>query len=94
MVLFENVHVGNCRSETRSAFALSPLKTPILLFGVISAFLLHVAAMHSRFGAAVLRTEAVGLRTWIALGGLALTIFFVMEAHKWLWNRREARRAA
>jgi len=37
MVLFENFHVGNCRSETRSAFALSPLRSPVLF----SAHLVH-----------------------------------------------------
>ena len=34
MVLFENVHIFNCRSETRSAFALSPLRSPVLMLGI------------------------------------------------------------
>ncbi|MFM7845705.1 MAG: cation-translocating P-type ATPase, partial [Planctomycetota bacterium] len=29
LVLFENFHGGNCRSETRSVFALSPLRSPV-----------------------------------------------------------------
>ena len=33
MVLFENVHVFNCRSETLSIFRHSPLRNRILLFG-------------------------------------------------------------
>jgi magnesium-transporting ATPase (P-type) len=45
MVLFENFHIGNCRSETKSAFALSPLRSPILFYGTIIAFLVHVLAM-------------------------------------------------
>ena len=34
MVLFENVHLFNCRSETRSAFAMSPLRSPPASAGV------------------------------------------------------------
>src|SRR3990170_2940257 len=44
MVLFENVHIGNCRSETKSALILSPLRSPILLTGPLWAFLIHLAA--------------------------------------------------
>ncbi|MCC6511802.1 MAG: HAD-IC family P-type ATPase, partial [Pirellulaceae bacterium] len=42
MVLFENIHIGNCRSEYASALTLSPVRSPLLLFGAITAFLLHV----------------------------------------------------
>ncbi|MHC4994615.1 MAG: cation-translocating P-type ATPase, partial [Planctomycetota bacterium] len=35
MVLFENVHIGNCRSETISALRLSPLRSPILIVGAL-----------------------------------------------------------
>jgi len=33
MVLFENIPVGNCRSETKSALVMSLLRSPILLVG-------------------------------------------------------------
>ncbi|MDF1845424.1 MAG: HAD-IC family P-type ATPase, partial [Rubripirellula sp.] len=42
MVLFENVHLGNCRSETKSALRLSPFRSPILLGGALIALLIHV----------------------------------------------------
>jgi len=45
IVLFENFHVGNCRSERKSAFALSPLRSPTLFFGTLAAFLIHVGAI-------------------------------------------------
>ncbi|MCM2369846.1 cation-translocating P-type ATPase [Aporhodopirellula aestuarii] len=47
MVLFENIHIGNCRSETKSAFRMSPLRSPILLIGAITAFCIHLVAMHT-----------------------------------------------
>ena len=88
MVLFENVHIGNCRSETKSALVLSPLRSPILLIGALSAFLIHVGAMYLPLGQTILQTEPVQLNTWILLITLALTIFLTMEIHKWLWALR------
>jgi magnesium-transporting ATPase (P-type) len=89
MVLFENIHIGNCRSETKSALRLSPLRTPVLLVGAIVAFLVHVAAMHLPLAQAVLQTEPVGLSTWAALLALALTVFLAIEIHKWTWTLRQ-----
>jgi len=88
MVLFENVHIGNCRSETKSALILSPLRSPILLIGAISAFLIHLSMMYLPLGQKILQMEPVQLNTWIILIVLALTIFFAMEIHKFLWSRK------
>ena len=88
MVLFENVHVGNWRSETKSAFVLSPLKSPILLIGVLTALLIHVGAMYLPLGQTILQTEPVHLNTWILLLVLSLTIFISIEIHKWFWAIR------
>lgn len=88
MVLFENIHIGNCRSETKSALRLSPLRSPILLAGAIAAFLIHLAAMYSPLGQRVLQTNPVDLKTFITLFALALTVFVAMEIHKWTWALR------
>jgi len=93
MVLFENVHIGNCRSETKSAFKLSPLRSPILLSGAVLAFSLHVLMMYLPFGNTVLRTEPVDLRTWLVLIGLALSILVAMELHKLSWAMRQRSQA-
>jgi hypothetical protein len=88
MVLFENVHIGNCRSELESAFATSPLRSPFLLGGAICAFLVHLLAMHVPVLQAVLRTEPVSPQTWGVVLGLALTVLMAMEVHKWTWRLR------
>ncbi len=88
MVLYENIHIGNCRSETKSAFGLSPLRSPILLVGTLVAQLVHLAVLYLPFGQKVLRTEPVSLRTWLTLLALALTVFVAMEIHKWTWRLR------
>jgi magnesium-transporting ATPase (P-type) len=88
MVLFENVHIGNCRSETKSAFALSPLRSKMLLLGALSAFLLHVVSMYLPWMQAVLATRPVSLETWLVVAGLALTVVPVIELHKATWRLR------
>jgi Ca2+-transporting ATPase len=88
MVLFENIHIGNCRSETRSAFSLSPFRSPILLGGAITAFLIHVGAMYFPLGQRILSTEPVDFTHWIVLVLLALTILAAIEIHKRSWAKR------
>jgi P-type Ca2+ transporter type 2C len=88
MVLFENIHIGNSRSETRSAFALSPLRSPFLLAGAIGAFLVHMIGMHLPLMQSVLRTESVSWETWMITIGLALTVLVAMELHKLSWRLR------
>ena len=88
MVLFENIHIGNCRSETESALRLSPLRSPILLIGAITAFLVHVVAMHLPIAQRILSTQPVSVPTWILLLLAATSIFAAMESHKWLWAKR------
>ncbi len=88
MVLFENVHVGNCRSETKSAFLLSPWRSPVLVVGTVLAQVIHVVALHVPLAQTVLGVEPLTLTTWITLLGLALTILLAMELHKWSWKKR------
>lgn len=90
MVLLENVHVANCRSETKSAFRLSPLSNPLLLGGVVLAQLLHIGMLYLPLGQKVLHTEPVTLHHWFVLLLLAMTLLIVMELHKasWYWRGR------
>ena len=88
MVLFENFHVGNCRSETKSAFRLSPLRSPALFYGTLGALLVHVAGMYVPFLRDILSTQPVEWTTWGVAVLVAVTVVPAMELHKWLWNRR------
>jgi Ca2+-transporting ATPase len=90
MVLFENIHIGNCRSESKSVFQLSPLGSPILLVGTLTALLLHVIMMHLPMGNFLLATEPVNGATWGRLIVLSLTVLVVMEIHKF-WRSHPLR---
>jgi len=87
MVLFENVHVFNCRSELRSVFRHSLLRNPILVGGTLAAQLIHIGALFAPGLSGVLGTAPIGPEQWLHLLGMALSILFVMELHK-LFRRR------
>ncbi len=89
LVLFENIQAGDSRSETTSAFRLSPLRNPLLLIGTASAQLLHIGAMYIPGLRDVLHLQAVSLRQWLLTLALALSLMVVCEAHKWLLRRRQ-----
>ena len=82
MVLFENVHVFNCRSEVRSVFRHNPLGNPILLIGTAIAQLIHIGAMYTPWISDVLHIQPVTPEHWLELLGIALIVLVVMELHK------------
>jgi Ca2+-transporting ATPase len=89
MVLFENVHVFNSRSETCSTFRHNPLRNPLLLFGTAAAQLVHIGAMYTPWISDVLRIQPISMQYWLDLLGLALILLVVMEFHKAFRRRFE-----
>ncbi len=92
LVLFQNIHLGNCRSETKSAFWLSPFRSPILLAGTVSALAIHIVAMYLPLGQSVLHTAPVSFERWGVLLLLSLSIVPASELHKWWMFTRRGRR--
>jgi magnesium-transporting ATPase (P-type) len=87
MVLFENIHVFNSRSESLSTFRHNPMRNPLLLFGTAAAQLIHVGAMYTPWIRDVLHIQPISPQHWLELLGLALTVLVVMELHKALRRR-------
>ncbi len=82
MVLFENVHVFNSRSETLSAFRHNPLRNRLLLFGTAAAQLVHIGAMYTPGLSDVLGIAPVSPEHWGQLLVVALSVLVAMELHK------------
>jgi len=82
MVLFENIHVFNCRSETRSVFRHNFFSNPILLAGTLAAQLIHIGAMYTPWVSDVLHIQPISPGHWLELLTLALTVLLAMELHK------------
>jgi magnesium-transporting ATPase (P-type) len=90
MVLFENVHLANCRSETRSALLLPLRRSPLLLAGTLAALAVHLVAMHWPPARALLDVAPVNGREWLLLMTVAATILPAIEIHK-AWRRLSLR---
>ncbi|MCK4939162.1 MAG: HAD-IC family P-type ATPase, partial [Rhodospirillaceae bacterium] len=87
MVLFENIHVFNCRSERHSAFKV-PIANNLLLAGaVVAAQLIHIATMYLPVMQQVLGVQPVSFEDWLRIAGIALGVLLVMETYKFIWNR-------
>lgn len=88
LVLFENAHVFNCRSETRSAFSIPFGNNRFLVLGVIGVQSLHLAAMHIPGLNGVLDIAPVSVEHWLWAAGAALSVIVVMEGYKLVIGRR------
>jgi magnesium-transporting ATPase (P-type) len=87
MVLFENVHVLNSRSEVTSIFRQYILGNPLLLFGMLGAQGIHIAAMYTPGLRDILQITPVTIHLWSQLLAVALVLIAVDELHK-LWHGR------
>jgi calcium-translocating P-type ATPase len=91
MVLFENVHVFNSRTEVNFLYKIKYKNSMVLITMVIFTQLLHITCMYIPFMQNVLSVQPVSLNTWLVLAVVALGLVFVMEADKWLMSRRVKR---
>jgi magnesium-transporting ATPase (P-type) len=92
MVFFENLQVGNSRSELKSVFALSPRKNRFLVGSTVAAQAIHIGAMWFPPLQPVLRVEPVSFSTYAALFGVSLTVVAASELHKRLLRARATAR--
>ena len=89
MVLLENVHVFNCRSERVSAFRVPLRRNRLLVGGVLIAQGLHILVMQWPFMQRVLGVAPVSFREWAILLGMATVLLVVMELFQRLrYDRR------
>ena len=84
MVAFQNAHVFNCRSETRSAFRVPLRNNRLLILAVVAAQGVHIAAMFVPGLNDVLAIRPLSPDHWLIVLPLALTVVPVMELYKWL----------
>jgi magnesium-transporting ATPase (P-type) len=88
MVLFENVHALNARSETRSLLKIPLRANPFLILSVIGAQGLHVAAMYLPGIREVLDVEPIAFHNWLPVALIALSLLLVIEIYKKLTSGR------
>ncbi|HEY5598831.1 MAG TPA: HAD-IC family P-type ATPase [Kiloniellales bacterium] len=91
MVLFENVHALNVRSEWRSVFRVPLSANPFLILAVLGAQSLHIAAMYVPGLRDVLDLQPVDLSQWLLVLAVAASLLVVMEIFKGVTARRQHR---
>ena len=84
MVLFENVHALNARSETRSVLSVPFAANPFLILAILGAQGLHIVAMHLPVLADVLQVAPISPQNWVLVALLAVSLVLVVEALKLL----------
>jgi len=82
MVLFENVHVFNSRTEYHSIFKIDHSKNKFLWISVIVAQAVHIISMYNPFMQSILHAQPVSLEMWVTLLLIALVLMAVMELEK------------
>lgn len=93
MVVFMALHVGNSRTESRSALAVSPLRNPFLLVATVAALAVHIAALYLPPTRWLLRVEPVDPQAWVRIVAVATTVLAVVEVDKFLRRRLRDRAA-
>ncbi len=87
MVLFENVHIFNSRSENNSIFKINHLQNRFLWISILASQGLHIVSMYIPFMQSLLSIEPVSMQMWTTLLLIALTLVAVMEAEKFFRKR-------
>ena len=88
MVLLQNIHVFNCRSEKISAFKVSLKNNIFVVYAALGALLLHVVCMNWPLMQNVLQTNPVEILDFLIMLIMALPLLFIMEYFK-LFNKKK-----
>lgn len=87
MVLLQNFHVVNCRSETKSMFRIPLANNYVLFIGILIAQGIHIASLHIPVMQNLLSLQPVTLSEWWKLLLTASIILVVMELFKLTFSK-------
>ncbi len=82
MVLFQNFHVFNTRSEYVSAFRVPISRNWFLVLGVFAALGIHILSMYVPLMQGVLNVQPVSWSEFLTMAALASSILIVSEVYK------------
>lgn len=82
MVIIQNIHTFNCRSEKLSIFKIPLFSNSIFIVGIISSLLLGLAVIEVPFLSSFLKTMHIPYVHFIGLFALGFVILLIMECYK------------
>ena len=89
MVLMQNFHVFNSRSERTSAFKIPIKRNIVLVFGVILAQGIHILSMNMPFMQNILHVKPVTFNEYLYVFILAIPMILIMEIVKFISKKRK-----
>ena len=89
MIIIQNIHAFNCRSEKQSVFKMPIASNPIFLFAVLGSLILGVAVIEIDFLTVFLKTSHIPGMHLLGLFVIGFIILVIMEFYKMLKNNRK-----
>ena len=89
MVFIQNIHVFNCRSESRSAFSVPLSSNWFIAIGIFCTILLQIVVMEVPFFSKFLQTVSIPFWAIMWLFIVASSILILMELYKNIASRFE-----
>ena len=88
MVFMQNIHVLNCKSETKSVFEMKLKENKFVLLTIFGSIILQILIMEVPLLSEILQTSNISLLHLVLLLSMAFPILFVMETYKRFKNRK------
>src|SRR5574344_1064006 len=89
MVFMQNIHVLNCRSESKSVFHNSFKTNPFILIVIVGTILLQMLVMEVPVLSSFLQTYDVPPLHLLILFMMASPVLFVMEVYKYIKKKKK-----
>ena len=82
MIIIQNIHAFNCRSEDKSIGDISLLSNKVFLVGIVGSIILGILVIQIEFFNKFLKTTGITLNNLCLILALGLVILLVMEIYK------------
>ena len=86
MIIIQNIHAFNCRSEKNSVFTIKQAN-PIFMFGVLGSMILGILMMEVPILSVFLKTSPVPYMHILYLLSVGFVILIIMEIYKMIKSR-------
>lgn len=91
MVFMQNIHVFNCRSETKSAFKIPFKNNKFIVLGVISVLTIQLIVSETTIMSDMLHIYPISIDKVLLAITLSIPLLLVMELFKYILKKRESR---
>ena len=89
MIIIQNIHAFNCRSEKKSVFSIKINSNYIFLWGVLGSIVLGLLVLEFEPLSIILKTHSIPFTHLLGLFAIASIILVVMECYKKIKYHKE-----